>query len=213
MIFDSVMDKAYRFCLWTMRFAVINLLWIMFTIAGLIIFGFMPATAAMFTVMRKWVMGQTDIPIFKTFWEAYRSGFLKTNLIGIILSVSGYILYIDFIFLNRLEANWFSAILGVGLICIAVLYVIILFYIFPVFSHYQIKTFQYFKYAAVIGISHPFHTVGIGAGVITLLFIMFMFPGLIFFLSGSIISFIIMSTAHHVFMKINKKTLLKERAS
>ncbi|GAA3329130.1 hypothetical protein GCM10020331_075920 [Ectobacillus funiculus] len=40
-----------------------------FSIAGLVVLGIMPATAATFSVTRKWVTGNTDIPIFPNILE------------------------------------------------------------------------------------------------------------------------------------------------
>jgi uncharacterized membrane protein YesL len=36
-------------CDWVAKLAYVNLLWFLFTAAGLLIFGFMPATVALFT--------------------------------------------------------------------------------------------------------------------------------------------------------------------
>lgn len=39
-----IMRGLYTVTEWIYRFAIVNLLWILFTIAGLVIFGFFPAT-------------------------------------------------------------------------------------------------------------------------------------------------------------------------
>ena len=63
------MGRVLSFCEWVLKFFYANLLWFVFTMLGLGVFGFMPATTALFSVTRKWIMGKTDIPIFKTFWQ------------------------------------------------------------------------------------------------------------------------------------------------
>ncbi len=71
----GIMGGFYRVSEWIMRFAYVNILWGLFTLAGLVLFGFMPATVAMFTVIRKWLMGETDIPVFKTFFASFKKRF------------------------------------------------------------------------------------------------------------------------------------------
>ncbi len=70
----------YRICTWIMRMAYVNLLWVAFSLLGLGIFGFFPATAAMFVVIRKWLSSEQDIPVFKTFWNAFKTEFIKINI-------------------------------------------------------------------------------------------------------------------------------------
>ncbi|WP_084028990.1 YesL family protein [Bacillus sp. J33] len=62
-----------------MRLVYLNLLWIAFSLLGIVLFGFFPATAAMFSVVRKWIMGETDVRVFKEFWQTYRKEFWKAN--------------------------------------------------------------------------------------------------------------------------------------
>ncbi len=57
----SALNKAFE---WITKIAYLNLLWLGFTLLGLIIFGIFPATAATFTVARKWVTGYPDVAIY-----------------------------------------------------------------------------------------------------------------------------------------------------
>src|SRR5690625_6342583 len=59
------MGGFYTLANWIMRLAYVNILWIAFSLVGIIILGFFPATIGMFTVIRKWIQGDGDIPIFK----------------------------------------------------------------------------------------------------------------------------------------------------
>src|SRR5690625_6922967 len=88
-----MMGRVFRWCEGIMRLAYVNLLWILFTILGLGIFGIFPATIALFAVTRKWVMGDRDIPVFSTFWQTFRKEFLKSTLLGWVLFVIGYMIY------------------------------------------------------------------------------------------------------------------------
>ena len=68
------MGRVLSFCEWVLKFLRQSAV-VCFTMLGIGVFGFMPATTALFSVTRKWIMGKTDIPIFKTFWQAYRGEF------------------------------------------------------------------------------------------------------------------------------------------
>ena len=70
----TLANGFYRFCEWVMRLAYLNLLWIGFTLAGAVIFGLAPATAAMFAVTRQWTLGKTDVPVFQTFFGRLKNG-------------------------------------------------------------------------------------------------------------------------------------------
>src|SRR5699024_2801656 len=95
----GITGRLFRLCEVVMRLAYVNLLWVLFTALGLGLFGIFPATVALFTVTRKWVMGDHDIPIFSTFWHTYRKEFFKSTLFGFILFVIGYIIYVDLVYL------------------------------------------------------------------------------------------------------------------
>ena len=60
-------DILLNFCEWIWRFMILNFLWVVFVIAGGVVLGIMPSTVATFYILRKWVQGNFDIPIFKTF--------------------------------------------------------------------------------------------------------------------------------------------------
>ncbi|MDQ0257341.1 putative membrane protein YesL [Evansella vedderi] len=203
---NSFSGTVYSWCEWIVRFSYINILWFLFSVLGLVILGLIPSTVALFTVMRKWIMGSTDFPIFKTFWKTYQTELIKSNILGLGLGIIGFILFIDFIFLQTLS-GWFLSIMTVLLIIITILFIVILFYIFPVYVHYNVKNINYLKYAFIIGVIHPARTILISISVISVVLVLFTFPGIIPFFSVNIISFIIMRIAYSAFKNIEIKVL------
>lgn len=186
---------------WIMRLAYVNILWIFFTIVGLVVFGFFPATAAMFAVCRKWIRGDSQVAVFKTFWESYRKEFLKINLLGLLIVFLGIVIYVDFLFLATVD-GWISTVLTSMLIFGSVLFVIIIFYIFPLFVHYQLTVYQYFKFAIILGISRPLTTLGIGISILIIYFLIYAIPGISIFFSGSVLAFAIMWLTNGAIQKI-----------
>lgn len=88
---------------WIMRFGTLSLLWLSFTLSGLVVFGLMPATAAMFSVGRKWVDGEEDFSIFPMFLASFKRDFLKTNLLGLVLLSLALIIFVDWRFFSQAE--------------------------------------------------------------------------------------------------------------
>lgn len=198
---NGFVNGFYNFSVWITRLAYVNILWVAFTIVGLGILGFLPATAAMFAVVRKWIMDNEDIPIFKTFWKSYRKEFKKANVIGYILVLTGYVLFAELQILWAQE-NTVYFVASFGVLAIFFIYFIILLYLFPIFVHFNLKTFQYIKWPAIIGIVHPILTIVLGVGILFIHYLTFVtLPALLFFFGGSVTAYILMWGASKTFSK------------
>lgn len=192
--------QFFRICEITSKMAYVNLLWIIFTIIGLGVFGFAPATVALFAVIRKWIMGDSDIQVFSTFLLNYRKEFLKSNLLGLILLSIGFILFIDFVYLPMGGLyTFFRAIL----ILVSIMYIVILLFIFPFYVHYDWEFKLYFKNSLLIGLGHPHIIILIIIGIIIHYQIIIRIPGIIPFFSISVFAYIIMSASNIVIKKWN----------
>ena len=205
MEFNGLMGGLYRLCEWIMRLAYLNLLWIGFSLLGLILFGLGPATAAIYAVQRKWKLGEMDVPIFKTFWSTYKKEFLQANILAIIFMVLGYILYTDLQFIAVLNGA-VQIVFYVATLILLFLYFVTLAYLFPVFVHYDLKNVgQYMKNALLIGISQFPYAILMLIGA-ALLYILFRFlPGLLPFFGVSLLSLIITWCAHWAFNRVHRK--------
>lgn len=194
----------YRFAVWITRFAYLNILWVAFTLVGLFFFGLLPATAAMFAVVRKWINGESDIPIFDTFWTSYKKEFVKINLLGYAVLLVGYLLTVEYQIL-RTQEHVAYLIASFGVVGLFIIYFIILLYLFPIFVHFDLRPFEYIKWAFVIGIGHPLLTVFLLGVLIAIFYFIFMtIPGLLFFFGGSVSAYILMWGASQTFGKYEK---------
>lgn len=203
MPYSGLMGFLYNIMNWIMRLAYVNILWIFFTMVGMIVFGFVPATSAMFAVTREWLRGRTDAPVFKTFWRSYKKGFFKANMIGLILIAIAYVLYIDLMYIRTLN-DLLATILIAVLITLSIGYVILSLYIFPVFVHYKLSIFKYLKVAFMIGLASPLSTILMVAGIAIVYFLIKLVPGIIPFFSGSLLSVAIMWPANMAIRKVDK---------
>lgn len=198
---DGIVKGYYKFALWITRFAYINFLWVLFTLLGLGIFGLMPATAGLFAVVRKWVYKEDDIPILGTFWKTFRKEFIKINLLGWLLLFVGYLL------ITQLRILWIQGsmpyfIASFGVIALGIVYMIVLLYTFPIFSHFEISIFENIRWSFIIGVVHIILTIFF---VIVLSAIYYItlntIPILLFIFGGSVTAYILMWGASKTFHK------------
>lgn len=200
----GLMGGFYRISEWVWRLFYVNILWLLFLFPGLIIFGFFPSTAAMFAVTRKWVRGEPDIPVFKTFWQSYKTEFVKSNIIGLILLLVIYVFYIDFQFI-QISTTGFIRYLHIPLIVILFISALVGLYVFPVFVHYDIKMFQVFKNSFLLMIMFPFVTILMVVACIGVYWIMLRVPGLIPIFGGSLIVYVLTFGANLTFNRLEMK--------
>lgn len=202
----SFVQRYYRVSEWIMRFAYVNFLWIVFTLIGLGIFGLMPATTAMFAVLRKWNMHEEDIQVFSLFWDTYKKEFIKSNVFGVFLFGTGYLLIIAYRILHSSEQPiYFLA--SYGVVALMLLYSIVVIYFFPIFVHFNLKVNDYIKWPFIIGIIHPILTIAMIAGIAILFYLTYsILPALLIFFGGSIPAYMLMKGAAQTFFKYEQQT-------
>lgn len=192
-----------RFGDWVLKLLILNILWVMFTLLGLIIFGFFPATVALFAVIRKLVMQDDDVSIFQLFWRTYKLEFVKSNFLGMIVLSIGAILFVDLYILRQLDSSMLNQMLIIIVFVLIVVYMALITYIFPVFVHYDTNLFGYFKYAIILVIGRPFHTIFMLVSIVALLYLLRWVPGLIPIFGLSIFGLLVVKIAALSLPKIN----------
>ncbi|WP_062048504.1 YesL family protein [Bacillus sp. JCM 19034] len=194
----------YTIADWVMRLAYINLLWIGFTIIGLVLFGFFPATVAMFTIIRQMILKEDDIPIFKTFVSVMKKDFIRANAVGLVVAVVGYILYIDFLYLGT-TSGYLHMILSIVFVLLAICYLAVCLMIMPVFVHFDLTFRQYFQHAFLFALLNPHIMIFIGVGFYVVYHVFNFLPGLTLFFCGSLLTLFVMWSALLAFNRIEKK--------
>lgn len=200
---NGIAGGFYKISEWIMKLAYINFLWIVFTLLGAIIFGFFPAYTAMLTIIRKWIIGEADIPVFNTFFTVYKKEFFKSNCIGLFLLLIAYILYVDLSIV--MEANSIINLITFPLVIIIIGFFLASCYTFPIIVHYETKIGQALKNSFIIMVLSPFSTTMMIIGAIAIYFLMTAIPGLLPFFGASTLAFIVMWSALLAFSKIEKR--------
>jgi uncharacterized membrane protein YesL len=209
-MYHFVANGVYRFCEWVTRLAYLNVLWISFSLLGFIVLGAGPSTVAMYTVTRKWLTGNPDVPIFKTFFAAYKKEFLSGNLLGIILFIILAVFWLDFKIFAVMNAEF--SIVTILLSSLSLVFFVLLLFIFPVYVHYNIKLSEVFKFSILVGLSKPFYSLMMIAGAIGALFISLLHVTVILFFSGSLFSLIMSALALKAFKSL-ERSQAKEQAA
>lgn len=198
---QGIAKGYYQFGIWILRFTYLNILWMAFTLLGCIVFGLVPATTAMFAVVRKWVAGEDDIPIFQTFWKSYKTVFFQVNGLGLLLGLIGYSLIIEFQIL-RSQDSLVYFIASYGVVALMTMYGIVLLYFFPIYVHFDLKIWQFMKWPFIIGVIHPILTIFLAGFVFLIYYVLFStLPALIFLIGGSVTAYVITWGASRTFEK------------
>ncbi|MDQ0338590.1 putative membrane protein YesL [Caldalkalibacillus uzonensis] len=201
---NSLTGVFYVACLWITRLVYVNTLWILFTLLGICVLGFAPATAALFSVIRKWILGQQDFAVWRTFWLAYKREFMKANVLG-----WGYGLFIVLLYNNiqyyNTQSTLMTHFLWIVSLFMLMLSAVSLFYLFPVLVHYQLKIWQYVRSAMAVSLAFPLHTLLMVAGLLVFIVIFTWLPGLLVVFSMSVPAVWIMKVAAHAFQKVEQQ--------
>jgi uncharacterized membrane protein YesL len=201
---SGLMGVFYRFSERIMRLAYANLLWIFFTAIGLVVLGGFPSTIALFTLVRKWVMGETDLPVFKTYWKSYRDEFVKGNVYGYSLLIIGYIIYVDLKYFQSNNSIFYS-LLSYFIFVLFIIYILTMLYFFPVFVHFELKKAHFLKQSLLIMVLQPVGTILMVIGALAVYYLMLYVPGLIPFFAASLMAYVLMWIAFRVFTRLEKK--------
>lgn len=189
---------------WISRFAYLNLLWVLFTVLGGVIFGFFPSTISMFAIVREWLKGETDLPLFRTFWKHYKNEFVKSNTLGIFVTAIGAIIVLDIWYIQSTNSELLTWTY-LPLFAFMLLFIMFLFYLFPSFVHFNIKLRHVIKNSLFIMLINPITTLLISLSLLSLFYLISIVPAIGFIFGGSVYAFISMRFSLHAFQKISDK--------
>jgi len=201
---NATSSFIYNVVEWITRFAYLNLLWILFTLLGGVIFGFFPSTISMFAIVREWLKGETDKPLFSTFWKYYREELLKSNLLGIIVTLIVAIIALDILYIQSTN-NDLLTWTYLPLFAFMLLFIMFLFYLFPSFVHFNLKLGQVFKNSFFIMLINPITTLLIFLSLLPFFYLISLLPAIGFIFGGSVYAFISMRFSLHAFQKVSEK--------
>lgn len=200
----GMLSGIYRVSEKVMLIAYTNILWILFSLLGFVFVGIMPATAAMFAVMRKLIMEEEQVSIFSLFWNKYKQEFVKANLYGYLLLIVAVVFLLDVMLFQSLD-GWPFILLSILSAALLLVFLAVVLYFIPLYVHYDLPFFQYIKTAFLLTFTHPIQTFIMITSGAAIGFILLLLPGSLFFFSGSLYCFIITKTALKVFAHVEEQ--------
>lgn len=129
----NILDtKAYRWLETATDFFLLNLLWLLACLPVITIF---PSTAAMFGVVRDWAR-EKEAGVFGAFVLRFRQNFRQSMAVGILWTLFGGALFLDFLIANELSAGA-QVVMRSLLVLVSILYALTSVFLFPVMVHYD----------------------------------------------------------------------------
>ncbi|GHH97891.1 YesL family protein [Neobacillus kokaensis] len=171
-------------CEWIWRAALANMCWIAYTILGLGVLGFFPASVALFTLVRKWLRNDTDEPVLKTFNQVYFKEWKRSNGIGLVFYGIGLFLFVDIRIAEQLMTGVFASFVLIVLYILVFVLLLSVGYFFAIYVHYKLSNKEYIKQSLLLTLTSLPSTIIIGIGFIFIGYVINRFPGLIPFFSA-----------------------------
>ncbi|AOM83754.1 YesL family protein [Salisediminibacterium beveridgei] len=184
------------------KLVMLNFLWAIFTLAGLIVFGLFPATVALFSQMRRitWKDWESAslYSLFHGFYQEWKQYFIKANTWGLLFYLAGTVLFVNWLILPQLDSALQLPMTAAHLFSTGFLLVVLMFW-FPAFIHYELKWMDYLKVAFLLPFKNILSTFMVIAGVSVFIALLFWFPPIISFAGISGIAWLIMSLSVKTF--------------
>ena len=188
---------------WAVKLAYLNILWILFSLLGLGLFGIGPATVSMFAIIRKRLRYGTDFSMTKEFIEIYQSNFWYGNRFMLVLIPAYLFVGIDFALIRLLPSSFIiDKVVFLSVIMLSLLVVIVTCYVFAVYVHFDLAFWRNFKFAFMIAGISPLSTIMILLGLFVCSIIVLIVPAGSLFYLISVPVLIIQVCALRAFKKI-----------
>lgn len=244
MEFKGAMGGLYRVTEWISRIAFSNILWALCSVPFLLVavlkvimlgsgtggpneqitlnwalgilapFTVFPATAALFTVVRKWVMGNTDVSTFRTYFQGYKENYVKSMLGGVIYTLLFVVMYVDVTVYMTQMANF--KIVGILMLVLMIILFISMFNFFSIIVHYQMTFKEVVTNSILLTIARPIRVFSTLVGAAVLVYIGLRYPALYFICIPTLIAMVAFfnfyATYNKLQLQVEKKKLEEQEA-
>ena len=193
-------SKLFVVCEWVMNLMLLNLLFLFFSCAGLILFGFAPAFTAMSLVFKQLSEGE-DVRVVRSFYKIFKSELIKSNKFGVLYGYTFILLFINFLFIQTLPVTIQTAAMLV-LIVLGILVLGSSLYIFPLYTKFESSVWLLIKNSLLLAIAFLPRTIFTLILIFAVAVICFYQPILIFLMGFSSICAITTLTSKPCIQKI-----------
>ena len=194
----NILDtRVYRWLEVATDFFLLNLLWLVTCLPVVTIF---PSTAAMFGVVRDWVR-KKEGSLTRTFVARFRENFGQSLLIGLVWTVFGVALVLDFLVANQLS-YWPGVVMKSVLVLASSVFAFGSVFLFPVMVHYDTGSKTIIKNSLLLSVGRLPTTIVCLVFVVVTAGLTVVFPFLVI-ITGSITAYFVYRLCDREFRKID----------
>ncbi|MFB4280138.1 YesL family protein [Nonomuraea sp. MTCD27] len=135
--------------IWAVR---LNLIWLVFTLAGGVILGLGPATVAAYTLARRHARNET-IQVWREFWLVYRREFVRASLLVLPAALVATVLVGNYLYFSALGPDMGALRIATFVALIALAGVGA--YVGPLYAHYDLPLWAYWPKATQLALLRP----------------------------------------------------------
>ena len=132
--------------------AKLNLLWMIFTLAGGVVLGVGPATVAAYTLARRHALGET-FPAWPAFVAVYRREFGRGSALVLPLAGATVLLITNYFYFASMGAA--ATVPRLATVAALVALAMIASYLLPMVVHYDLRTRDYLPKASLFALTRP----------------------------------------------------------
>lgn len=200
---SAFLNKTSEITKWISNLALINILWLFFTIIGGIVLGFLPATTSMVLTIKRLRIKQ-DINIRKEFIHNYKKEFRNSNRVFYPFIIVYIILAADINFVVSLEHELTVYFVNV-LYVFSLILVMLFLYSLSLYTSDVTRFKSLVKKSFNLLLTSPITNIYIAVSSLLILIISEKITGFIVFFSGSLFSLILIIIVTKT-VKLNKLT-------
>lgn len=207
MFIQWMSNPVYTACDRLVKLTYLNFLWVIFTLAGGVVAGIFPATAALFHMLRRLVRGETLNDVLQHYALFYKQEFIRSNKYGLFFWAGAVLLTVNLLLLTQFSGLLLIGIMS-GMIFTIFLFLTTLAFFFPV---YAAMPDLGFKNTVKLAFFLPFSRTSVfllafgGSALLAAAF--FVFPVLLTFWGASAFAFLYMKAVE---MKLSPKRSIQQ---
>ncbi|MGM0855218.1 MAG: YesL family protein [Bacillota bacterium] len=208
---NGLVSKLNEYLRWMTRLAGLNALFLIGMLAGVVLFGLFPSIYASLGLAKKWFSGNTAVPLWRTYWQLYKQEWKTANLTGMLLSITGGILYINYLLLKSVEGSIFFLV-PFAFIALVFLFGLVVLWVFPLMVYYKASLQQHMKNAFILGLTKIHLSFGMAVVWFAVGYYSLKLPSLIPFFSFALLFLGWMWLAYQVLAKIRTNPTAHKKA-
>lgn len=194
-------EKIYHWSIAITKLVYLNLLWLFFTALGGIVLGVMPATVALFAVIRQGIRERELLKVGTSFTAYYRQEFLKTNLVGIVFVMIALFLYVNYQMTQMATGYLMIGLHYVSIVLLCV-FILLLIFFFPVYVHFQLPVSKFLLQPLLLLFFSPIEVCKVVVILTGTYYLFHWIPGLLPLIYMSLPASLIMLTLHRRFLTL-----------